>query len=180
MGFFKRKKEEKASQQYVESVNEQYNVVNIDYSQGYASLPKQTVEDKLNELKKMDHVQFEFFVSNIYRLKGCSVKLTPVVDNFGIDMIVELHGHTTGVRCILTDKILTRKIIDDTLTALHYYPIMDVTIVTNGYFDADAVKYQRNNQAVALVDKDLLIENFLKYKPAPTPKNTGDNDDNGQ
>lgn len=169
--FGKKKKEEEVLQQeYANTINEQFNVHEIDYGPGYAYLPKQSVDDKLRELAKMDHVQFVFYLSKMYQLKGCSVKFTPVVDNYGVDLITQLHEHTTGVRCVLTDKVLTRQIIDDTLLAMRYYPIDDVAIVTNSYFDADAIKYQKNNALVALVDRNILIDNFLKYKPAPTPK----------
>lgn len=174
MGLFgKKKKEPEAANTmdaYPQNINEQFNVHEVDYGAGYAYLPKQTLEEKLVQLDKMDQTQFAFYLSKMYRLKGCTVKFTPVVDNYGIDLIVELHEHATGVRCVITKTPLTRSIIDDTLQAIRYYPIDDVTIVTNGYFDADAVKYQRNNQLVALLDRSILIDNFLRYKPAPPPK----------
>lgn len=172
MIFGKKKKEAPLTgKEQQENILEQFNMPSVSYHEGFDYLPKQTAEQKLLELDKMDDLQFEFYLCKIFQLKGCTVKFTPVVDDFGADLIVERQGVATAVRCRLVKggALLGANIIDETLVALKYYPCDDTMIVTNGYFSKEAVRYAAKKK-ISLVDRNLLIEDFLNYKIPPLPK----------
>ncbi|MEG1528691.1 MAG: restriction endonuclease [Clostridia bacterium] len=136
------------------------------------SLPRQTTAQKLAEIEKMDNIQFEFYLSRIFTYKGCTVKFTPVIDDYGADMVVEKGGVVTAVRCLITKEILGCEVVYDSLKALSAYSCDQCMVITNGYFNSAAVKHAKGKKIV-LVDKDTLIEDFINIKLAEqleTPK----------
>ena len=149
---------------------DELNVPEISYDGVFDRLPKQTAEQKLLELEKMDDLQFEFYICKIFQLKGYDVRFTPVVDDYGADLIIERAGVATAIRCrqVNGGALLDTDIVEGALAALKYYPCDDVMIITNGYFTKEAAR-RAFRAKVSLVDRNALISGFLNYKITPSP-----------
>ena len=122
--------------------------------------PKQSVEEKFVEISKMDRTQFVVYVAKLFSIKGYTVKYTPVIDNFNIDLIVEKMGVVIAVGCILTNKVLGEMDIRPVANGRVHYPASNVMVLTNMYFDRTALNFAKNEN-MSLVDRNILAEDFM-------------------
>ena len=120
----------------------------------------QTLEEKFEQISKMDHTQFVIYVARLFSRKGYQVKLTPVVDNYGIDLIVEKMGVTIAVCCMLSNKVLCKEDITFVRKGRDYYYVQNCMTLTNSYFDRSALEYAREER-MSLVDRNILAEDFM-------------------
>ena len=120
----------------------------------------QTLDEKFEQLSKMDHTQFVIYVSRLFSRKGYAVKLTPVVDNFDIDLIVEKMGVTIAVGCLLANKVLCKEDITCIREGKDHYHVQNCMALTNMYFDRTALEYAREEK-MSLVDRNILAEDFM-------------------
>ncbi len=120
----------------------------------------QTVEEKFDQIAKMDKTQFVIYVARLFSRKGYQVKLTPVFDNYGIDMLVEKMGVIIAVGCVLTNKILGATDIQAIVEGRTHYPASNAMALTNMYFDRTALEFAKANK-MSLVDRVILTEDFM-------------------
>ena len=139
------------------------NVTYIPSMQAYEFINMgryQTLDDKFDQISKMDHTQFVIYVARLFSRKGYQVKLTPVVDNYEIDMIVEKMDVTIAVGCLLTNKVLCKEDIVGVRKGKDHYNVNNCMALTNMYFDRTALEYARGEK-MSLVDRNILAEDFM-------------------
>ena len=88
------------------------------------------------------------------------MKLTPVFDNYGIDMLVEKMGVIIAVSCVLTNKILSAADVEVANQGKAHYPASNAMVLTNMYFDRTALDFAKANK-ISLVDRVILSEDFM-------------------
>ena len=120
----------------------------------------QTLDQKFEEISKMDKTQFVIYVARLFSRKGYQVKLTPVVDNHDIDLLVEKMGVTIAVGCILTHKVLCKEDIVCVKNGRSFYGVNNSMALTNMYFDRTALDYAKEEH-MSLVDRNVLAEDFM-------------------
>ena len=120
----------------------------------------QSLEEKFDQISKMDKTQFVIYVARLFSRKGYQVKLTPVFDNFGIDMLVEKMGVIIAVSCVLTSKILGEADVSPVVEGKTHYPANNAMVLTNMYFDRTAVDFAKAHK-ISLVDRVILSEDFM-------------------
>ncbi|MCH5160329.1 MAG: restriction endonuclease [Clostridiales bacterium] len=120
----------------------------------------QTLEEKFNQISQMDHTQFVIYVARLFSRKGYQVKLTPVVDNYGIDLIVEKMGVAIAVCCLLSNKVLCKEDITFVCKGKDHYYVQNCMALTNMYFDRTALDFARAEK-MSLVDRNILAEDFM-------------------
>ena len=120
----------------------------------------QSVEEKFEQIAKMDKTQFVIYIARLFSRKGYQVKLTPVMDNFGIDMLVEKMGVIIAVKCILTNRVLSDADVETVNEGKSHYPASNAMVLTNMYFDRSAVDFAKANK-ISLVDRVILTEDFM-------------------
>lgn len=121
----------------------------------------QTLEEKFNEIQKMDKTQFVIYVARLFSRKGYQVKFTPVLNNHDIDLLVEKMGVTIAVGCILSNKVLCEGDIHCVVEGSRYYHASNVMTLTNTYFDRTALEYAKRER-MSLVDRNILAEDFMR------------------
>ena len=137
--------------QYIPSM-EAYEFINMGIYQ--------SLEEKFDQISKMDHTQFIIYVAKLFSRKGYQVKLTPVVDNYAIDLIVEKMGVTIAVGCLLTNKVLCKEDVVCVRKGKDHYHVQNCMALTNMYFDRTALEYAREEK-MSLVDRNILAEDFM-------------------
>lgn len=140
-----------ASVSYLSS-QEEYELVNGN--------KVQTVEEKFEQISKMDKTQFVLYVANLFSRKGYSVKLTPVTNNHDIDMIVDKMGVKFAVSVFLTGRILTDRDLFKVVAGQRHYNVINGMALTNMYFDRSAVDYAKS-QKLSLVDRNVFARDFM-------------------
>lgn len=136
---------------YVPAV-EAYNFVDMG--------DRQTIDQKFEQIARMDRTQFVVYVARLFSRKGYSVKLTPVIDNYCIDMVVEKHGVAIAVAVVLATRLLGRDDILCVADGRKHYPVNNAMVITNLYFDNTAVQFARE-QCMSLVDRNVLASEFM-------------------
>lgn len=121
---------------------------------------RQSVEQKFDQIAKMDKTQFVIYVARLFSLKGYQVKLTPVVQNHDVDMIVEKMGVPIAVGCILSDRVLGKEDLQRIVEGARFYSVSNSMALTNLYFDRSALEYA-NQHAMSLIDRAILAEDFM-------------------
>ena len=120
----------------------------------------QTLDQKFDEIGKMDKTQFVIYVARLFSRKGFQVKLTPVLDNHDIDLLVEKNGVTIAVGCILTNKILCKEDIVCVKNGRSFYGVNNSMALTHMYFDRTALDYAKA-EYMSLVDRNILAQDFM-------------------
>lgn len=120
----------------------------------------QSIEEKFDQIAKMDKTQFVIYIARLFSRKGYQVKLTPVFDNYGIDMLVEKMGVIIAVQCLLTNRVLCENDVKTVVDGKTYYPASQAMVLTNMYFDRTAVDFAKANR-ISLVDRVILTEDFM-------------------
>lgn len=144
-----------------------YNGVAVQYlpnQQAYEvanAVEYQTIDDKFEQIAKMDKTQFVIYVARLFSHRGYQVQLTPVVDNHCVDLLVEKLGVTTAVGCLLTDKIIGAKDIEKIFAGKAFYNVQNVMALTNMYFDRSAREHAKA-QHISLVDRNALAHEYMK------------------
>ena len=136
---------------YVPAV-EAYNFVDMG--------DRQTVDQKFEQIARMDRTQFVVYVARLFSRKGYSVKLTPVIDNYCIDMVVEKHGVAVAVAVVPATRLLGRDDMVCVAEGRKHYPVNNAMVITNLYFDNTAVQFARE-QCMSLVDRNVLASEFM-------------------
>ena len=120
----------------------------------------QTIDAKFDQISKMDKTQFVIYVARLFSRKGYQVKLTPVVDNHDIDLLVEKMGVTIAVGCLISSRILCKEDIVCVKNGRSYYGVNNSMALTNMYFDRTALDYAKAEH-MSLVDRNILAEDFM-------------------
>lgn len=120
----------------------------------------QSLDDKFDQIARMDRTQFVIYMTRLFSRNGYQVKLTPVTDNHSVDLIIERDGVSIAVGCILSDKILGQKDISPVTEGKIYYQVKNSMVVTNMYFDRTALDYAKAEH-ITLVDRNILAEDYM-------------------
>ena len=121
----------------------------------------QTMDDKFAQIGQMDRTQFVIYMARLFSLKGYQVKLTPVIDNHDIDMLVEKLGVTIAVGCLISNRVLGQEDIVCVNVGKQYYGAVDSMVITNMYFDRTALDYAKAEH-MSLVDRNILASEFMR------------------
>ena len=122
----------------------------------------QSIEEKFDEIYKMDHTQYVIYVAKLFANRGYSIKLTPIVDNFGIDMVVEKGDKKSTLTCFnRREKLITANDLQLVLDGFKKYDAKSAIVVTSTYFDRSAVDFARQEH-LSLIDRGLLAEDFMQ------------------
>lgn len=166
------KKEALAKKQRMEMLEKQAEALANAQSEGVTYVPAQeaanivtvgayqTLEEKFDQISKMDKTQFVIYVARLFSRKGYQVKLTPVIDNHDIDLLVEKMGVTIAVGCLISSRILTKDDIVRVRDGRLYYNVNNCMALTNMYFDRTALEYAQVER-ISLVDRNLLADDFM-------------------
>lgn len=120
----------------------------------------QSLDDKFDQIARMDKTQFVIYMARLFSLKGYQVKLTPVMDNRDIDLLVEKMGVTIAVGCLLSNRILYKEDLVRIKHGKQYYGVCNCMALTNMYFDRSAIEYAKAER-MSLVDRNVLANEFL-------------------
>ena len=121
---------------------------------------KQPIDEKFAQIARMDKTQFVVYVARLFSRKGYAVKLTPVADNYCIDMLVEKQGTITAVSVVQSTGLLGKTDVACVCEGRRHYPANNAMVLTNSYYDSSAVDYAREH-GLALVDHNVLASQYM-------------------
>lgn len=110
----------------------------------------------LDDIDKLDGLQFESFVANLLKkLNYNNVKLTPATGDFGIDILCEKDNIKYAIQCKNYNNVLGSKPIQEAFSGKEYYKCHIGVVITNNYFTNHAQELAKNN-GILLWDRAIL------------------------
>ncbi len=107
----------------------------------------------------MTGVEFEHYLSVLFRKYGYQVKNTPASNDFGADLILE-----GGQRIVVQAKRYKRKVGIKAVQEIHaaklYFQAQEAWVVTNNYFSAQAMELAEST-GIRLIDREELLDMIL-------------------
>lgn len=122
---------------------------------------KQPIGEKFAEIAKMDKSQFVFYIARLFALKGYGIRFTAVVDNFGIDLLLNRGEKIYGVACFLSQKAIPAEDVAYLQTIDNHYRTDGIFAVTNNFFERSALEIFKKSK-ITVVDKNVLSDEYMK------------------
>lgn len=128
------------------------------------------------DIDGMDGYEFEDFLVELFKKRGCEVKSTPKGKDQGADLFIESFGQKIVVQAKNYQGNIGNKAVQEVIAAKQFYSCSDGIVITNRYFTPSA-KELALSAKIKLVDRDELqrylddynttiIENNLETQPA--------------
>lgn len=117
----------------------------------------------IKEIDRMEGVQFEFYLKELYSSLGYSAKVTKSSGDFGADLILTKDGRKIVVQAKRYSNNVGVKAVQEIKAAQSHYSAVESWVVTNSYFTKAAIELASSN-AVKLINRDQLIKDILSIK----------------
>ena len=120
---------------------------------------KKYLYSRIFEIDKMSGPDFERLLKAHFEKQGYSVRLTPVSNDYGADLVLTKDNSTTVVQAKRYRSKIGNKAIQEIIGAKGYYNADKCIVISNSFYTANAISLARANN-VALWNRNDLIDNF--------------------
>lgn len=117
----------------------------------------------IEEIDKMDGIQFERYLRELYTALGYKAKVTKSTGDFGADLVLQKNDKKIVVQAKRYSKNVGVKAIQEAKTAQLHYKAQESWVVTNSYY-TQAARELANSNNVILTDRDQLIKHILTIR----------------
>lgn len=114
-------------------------------------------QSSINQIDLMNGLQFEEYLSSLYKSLGYQTEVTKGSGDFGADLILKNNSKRIVVQAKRYKNKVGIQSVQEVVGAKRYYDASHAWVVTNNYFTEPARKLAHAND-VLLVDRDLLIK----------------------
>ncbi|WP_340003709.1 restriction endonuclease [Paenibacillus sp. FSL K6-0276] len=119
------------------------------------------IASDIHEVDKMEGVEFELFLADVFRRKGYMVKLTPASGDYGVDLIIMKGESEIAVQCKRYSGTVGVSAVQEVFAGKSFYDCNEAMVVTNSTLTAPAAKTARK-LGVTLWDRSRLIEELAQ------------------
>jgi predicted helicase len=123
---------------------------------------------EINDLNKLSGVDFEDFISNLFKKKGYEVLKTPDSGDDGVDLVItkklDNKQVKSAIQCKRYKKSVGVSAVQEVFTGKHVYKCKDAFVITTSEFTAPAKKTAEKLE-VTLWDKFVLLDEISKTFP---------------
>ncbi|MDJ0795323.1 MAG: restriction endonuclease [Calothrix sp. MO_167.B12] len=111
----------------------------------------------VEQIDKMTGRDFEEFLAQCFQKLGYYVKMTPVSNDFGADLIVQKNLIKSVVQAKRYNKKVGASAVQEVVSAIKYYGASEGIVITNNHFTKNAYKLAKPNK-IELWDRERLID----------------------
>jgi restriction system protein len=115
----------------------------------------------IEEIDKMDGLQFEHYLKPIFERQGYVTSVTQGSGDYGADLILRKGHKKYVVQAKRYNSNIGVSAVQQVVGAIKYYRASGAIVVTNQYFTAAAIELANVNK-VRLIDRDKLAEMIRK------------------
>jgi HJR/Mrr/RecB family endonuclease len=116
--------------------------------------------NRLEDIQKIDPIQFEKLVSSLFKKLGYDVLLTKASGDEGIDLILSKDGKKSVVQCKRYSGTVGQPIARDLYGSMIHNRAEDAYLITTGVFSLPAQTWA-SGKPIHLVDGKMWIETIL-------------------
>ncbi|WP_456363578.1 restriction endonuclease [Priestia aryabhattai] len=120
------------------------------------------VNSNINEIDLMSGIQFEEYLSLLFKEMGYKVEHTPASGDYGADLILKKRGRKIAVQAKRYKNSVGISAVQQIIGAKNYYKADETWVVTNSYYSKPALKLSAVNN-VNLIDRNQLIRLATRY-----------------
>lgn len=124
-------------------------------------------ESGIQEIDMMNGIEFETYLTELYRGLGYIVTETKKSGDFGADLIIESGDQIVVIQAKRYKANVGVRAVQEVIAALSYYGADKGRVVTNSYFTSNAIELAKRSD-IELIDRDILITKILKLKESNT------------
>lgn len=120
------------------------------------------------EIDQMDGIQFEYYLSALFKGLGYKVKVTKSTGDYGADLILSKDQEQIVVQAKRYAKNVGINAIQQITASKSYYNATKAWVVSNSFFTKSAVELAASND-VRLIDRKSLMDLIIKINPSGIP-----------
>ena len=113
--------------------------------------------NRLEDIQKIDPIQFEKLISALFKKMGYDVLLTKASRDEGIDLIISKNGKKSVVQCKRYSGTVGQPIARDLYGSMVHNRAEDAYLITTGVFSLPAQTWV-SGKPIHLVDGKMLVE----------------------
>lgn len=111
----------------------------------------------IDDIDMMNGLEFEDFISYLFKQMGYTVNPTPKSGDQGIDVIVIKNQLCIGIQTKRYASSVSNKAIQEVVAGIKHYGLEKAIVITNNYFTKSAVELGLSNDVI-LWDRNILKE----------------------
>lgn len=115
----------------------------------------------IDDVDMMSGVEFEEFISYLFKRMGHTVNSTPASGDQGIDVVAVKNGLRIGIQTKRYASSVSNKAIQEVVAGIKYYGLEKAIVITNNYFTKSAVELGLSNDVI-LWDRNILKEKIIE------------------
>ena len=114
-------------------------------------------KSNIEQIDFMNGVQFEEYLTELFKTLGYRVKNTPRSGDYGADLILRKNRRTIAVQAKRYKGCVGISAVQEIIGAQKYYNADDIWVITNSYYSKSAINLASVNN-VRLIDREGLIK----------------------
>ena len=122
----------------------------------------------VDELKKLNGIEFEDYLYMLFEHHSYTVETTPISGDYGADLIIMKNNQRIAVQAKCYTGSVGVSAVQEALSGKAYYHCDSAWVVTTGNYTANAIKLA-NKSSVRLLGKSELGKLIVQMQS--TPKN---------
>lgn len=119
------------------------------------------IASDIHEVDKMEGVEFEVFLADVFRRKGYMVKLTPASGDYGVDLIIKKGEMKIAVQCKRYSGTVGVSAVQEVFAGKSFYDCNEAMVVTNSTLTTPAANTARK-LGVRVWERSRLIEELAQ------------------
>ncbi len=116
----------------------------------------------MNKIDKMDGIQFEHYLCEVFKKKGYKAEVTKASNDYGADLVIKKGKNKIVVQAKRYSSNVNNSAVQEIIGAKAYYKANKSMVVTNSYYTKNAIELAKVNN-VELWDRDRLIKEIGKF-----------------
>lgn len=124
---------------------------------------KRILASGIFDIDKMAGQEFEVYLEELFRKKGCSVERTPASGDFGADLIIDDGTGKTAIQAKRYSDKVGLSAVQEVVGAMAYYSCKSGMVVTNSSFTEPAKKLAASN-GITLWSRDDLVKEIIQLQ----------------
>ncbi len=112
---------------------------------------------QIDDVDMMSGVEFDKYISDIFRRQGYLFETTALSGDLGVDLIIIKNGVRTAVQTKRYSKSVNQAAIREAVAGMKHYKCTLSLVVTNNYFTKLAIQLAASSNC-ELIDRKKLVE----------------------
>ncbi|WP_255257995.1 restriction endonuclease [Bacillus cereus] len=122
----------------------------------------------IKQIDRMDGIQFEYYLSTLFKNLGYKVQVTEATGDYGADLILQKGNEKIVVQAKRYSKNVGIKAVQEIIASKIHYKATTAWVVSNSFYTKSAKNLAQTTD-VKLIDRTELIDMILKMNPNAIP-----------